>query len=44
MSNTLTTVSFSSQNSPVRRGIRVGIIILSIDKETEAQRAVIGQG
>lgn len=39
MSNTLTTVSFSSQNNPVRRGFRVGIIILSIDKGTEAQRA-----
>ena len=39
MSDTLATISFSSQKNPMRREIRVGIIILSIDKEMEAQGA-----
>lgn len=39
MSDTLATISFSSQKNPMRREIRVGIIILSIGKEMEAQGA-----
>lgn len=39
MSNTLATVSFSPQKHPMRREIRVGIIILNIDKEMEVQGA-----
>lgn len=39
MSNMLATISFSSQKNPMRREIRVEIIIFSIDKEMEAQGA-----
>lgn len=44
MSNTLATTSFSPQTNPVRKGTRVGIIILSaLMKRLRLRELVIGQ-
>lgn len=45
MSNTLATVSVSPQNNPMRKGIKVGVIILSaLMKRPRLRELVIGQG
>lgn len=45
MSNTLATVSVSPQNNPMRKGIKVGVIILSaLMKRPRLRVLVIGQG
>lgn len=44
MSNTLTTVSFSSQNNPVRRGFRVGLLSSVLIKGPRLRELVTSQG
>lgn len=45
MSNTLATISVSPQNDPLRKGIKVGVITLSVlIKRPRLRELVIGQG